>query len=463
MFMCILKPLSFAITFSLLLTSMSMTNPSHADSSIPGDSDDQSIQNQVANEGHRIIVKYRDGAAKSMAAFKTMADRISNSTGRAMTHMHSTGTGAQVFELNETLTTEELQGIIQEIENDPTVEYAEPDILVQPFFTPTDPYYNEQLHYYDDKTGARLPDAWDITQGEGVIVAVVDSGYTKHEDLVGNLQLPGYDMIGDVKLSTDGDGRDKDAFDSGTYDAECKGITQNTWHGTHTSGTVAAVSNNIGVTGVAFKAKVLPVRVLGKCNAGWLSDFSDAIIWAAGGKLKGVPTNKTPAQVINLSLGAEKKTCSNTMQNAIHQARGLGATVVVSAGNENKNASGVEPGNCDGVINVASIDKKGNRAKFSNYGDVVDIAAPGVGILSTYNSGTTEFGSDNYMYMDGTSMSAPHVSGVAALLYSAKPDITPDEVEQVLKDTARPFPGKCDGCGAGLLDAAAAVKAVSSQ
>lgn len=454
---------SRTVSASLLLLGMLMTGFSLAagfpDGVPPGGGGEAgAVRAQLVDRADRIIVKYRQATAGT-ATITATTRQVSQETGHAMAHLGTTGTGAQIFTLEETLPREEVEGIVEAIDAYPDVEYAERDKRIFPLYTPTDPRYNEQWHYYEDTAGVRLPEAWDNARGEDVIVAVIDSGYTDHADLLGNLQLPGYDMLNDTGMSNDGDGRDPDAHDPGDWSPEC-GWDTSTWHGTHTGGTVAAVGDNgIGVIGVAFHAKVLPVRVLGTCG-GWMSEFADGIIWAAGGSLSAIPINPTPARVLNLSLGGLSNGCSQYMQEAVDRARQLGATVVASAGNDNMDAAGFEPANCSGVISVAATDRNGNRAGFSNYGGLVDIAAPGVRVLSTMNTGTTTPESDSYAYYNGTSMSTPHVSGVAALLYAIKPDITPDEVEQVLKQSARPFPGVCNGCGAGLLDAAAAVAAV---
>jgi serine protease len=169
--------------------------------------------------------------------------------------------------------------------------------------------------------------------------------------------------------------------------------------------------------------------------------------------------------VLNLSLGGTGS-CDTTTQNAINSARSRGAVVVVAAGNSNVNASNANPANCAGVITVAATGRSGGKASYSNYGANVDVAAPGgdsgAGILSTLNAGQTTPAADNYAYYMGTSMATPHVAGVAALMLSKNPNLTPDEVEAKLKSSARAFPAACSGCGAGIVDAAAAVNAVSA-
>jgi serine protease len=201
------------------------------------------------------------------------------------------------------------------------------------------------------------------------------------------------------------------------------------------------------------------VRVLGKCG-GYTSDIADAIVWASGGTVSGVPANANPAEVINMSLGGGGS-CSTTYQTAINGAVSRGTTVVVAAGNSNTNVSSSVPANCANVIAVAATTSAGARASFSNYGTGIDISAPGQGILSTLNSGTTVPGTASYASYNGTSMAAPHVAGVVALIQSVAPTaLSPAAIESLLKSTARPLPGACSGgCGAGIVDADAAVTA----
>jgi len=186
-------------------------------------------------------------------------------------------------------------------------------------------------------------------------------------------------------------------------------------------------------------------------------------------EVPGVPNNPNPAQVINMSLGGDGA-CSMTFREAIDDALRTGATVVVAAGNADMDARNYQPASCPGVIAVAATNRTGSKAYYSNFGDVVDLAAPGGetdvesydGVLSTLNSGQQEPVGDDYEFYAGTSMAAPHVTGVAALLYSLDPSITPNEVEMILAETTREFPGRCDSCGTGILDAGAAVRGVYS-
>ena len=428
---------------------------------------------QTHHNTDRIIIKYKNTSPLSTASTLSpvIMNQISQQAGTQLQHLRHMATGGQVMQFNAHKTPAQINQILNALATDSNIEYAEPDLLLQAKLTPNDSRYSEQWQYFEAAAGLNLPQAWDITQGQGAIIAVLDTGYRPHQDLAANI-IGGYDMISSATIAQDGNGRDADATDPGDWEpaGACfngSPASNSSWHGTHVAGTIAAVSNNnIGVAGVAFNAKILPVRVLGRCG-GYTSDIADAIIWAAGGNVAGVPVNPNPADVINLSLGGSGN-CGITTQNAINSARNAGATVVVAAGNENTNASSSTPANCQGVVAVAAINRNGGKAYYSNFGDVVDVAAPGGdgrsgaanAILSTLNSGTTTPGNDRYAFYQGTSMATPHVSGAAALLYALNPAITPTQVEATLKSTARAFPATCNQCGSGIVDALAAVNAI---
>src|SRR5690606_35071991 len=160
--------------------------------------------------------------------------------------------------------------------------------------------------------------------------------------------VAGYDFISDASIAGDGNGRDSNPQDEGDWENPYP----SSWHGTHVAGTIAAVTNNAkGVAGVAFGARVQPVRVLGH-GRGCTSDITDAIVWASGGTVSGVPANATPAEVINMSLGGGGY-CSSTYQNAINSAVSRGTVVVVAAGNSNANVANFTPASCSNVIAVA--------------------------------------------------------------------------------------------------------------
>jgi serine protease len=335
---------------------------------------------------------------------------------------------------------------------------------------PDDTRYGEQWDLFEATAGIRAPTAWEKSTGAGVVVAVIDTGVRPHVDLAAHL-VSGRDFISSTFTARDGDGRDDDPSDPGDWSTagQCYSgspANKSSWHGTHVAGTVAALTNNgLGVAGVAFGARVLPVRVLGRCG-GYSSDIADGMVWAAGGSVADQPANAHPARVLNLSLGGAGS-CSITYRNAIATVRGLGAVVVVAAGNGAMDVSNQQPANCPGVIAVAAVNRSGGRASYSNFGAGVALPAPGgdsdAGVLSTHNAGSTTPGADSYGSYRGTSMATPHVAATAALMLARNPRLTPDEVATRLQDSARPFPAACGQCGSGLLDANAAVDAAGGS
>lgn len=428
----------------------------------------------LAAPPQRLIVKYRLAplaAGRALAENQTVSD-LQIRAGVTMSRLRSTAGGAEVMRLDRELSRAELDSAIATLRANPNVEYVEEDQLLKAFLSPNDARYGEQWHYFEATAGINAPTAWDSSSGTGVTVAVVDTGYRPHADLAANL-LPGYDFISDAEVGNDGNARDNDASDPGdwTDPNECRAgdpAYPSSWHGTHVAGTIAGLTNNAaGIAGVAFNAKVVPVRVLGRCG-GFTSDIADGITWASGGAVSGVPANANPAKVINMSLGGPGS-CGSTLQNAITGARNRGTTVIVAAGNENQNAGNVNPANCSGVVVVAAVNRSGSRAYYSNFGSVVDLAAPGGdirvssanGILSTLNNGTTTPGADSYAWYQGTSMATPHVVGIAALMLAVNSSLTPDQIESLLKSSTRAFPGTCSQCGTGIINAATAVAAAT--
>lgn len=450
-----LYPTPFAFLLSLLLL-LSWSTSALADRTLSSNTD-------------QIIVKFNDDFIDGQGIAPGLARQINKS----LRYVRQTGGGAHVYKLNQREDVNQVVGFARAIQAIPGVSWAEPDHIMHPvaLASPNDQYYaGYQWHYYEATGGVNAPAAWaQFTGNESpVYVAVLDTGKTDHVDLAANL-VQGYDMIHDPFVANDGDGRDSDPSDPG--DAvkrnECgfgSRPSNSSWHGTHVSGTIAALTDNdIGVAGVTYnRVKVVPVRVLGKCG-GYVSDIADGIRWAVGETLGG-STNTNPAKVINMSLGGSGS-CAGEYQSAINAAVNAGATVVVAAGNSNANAGSFQPANCDNVITVAANDRQGNKASYSNYGGVVDLAAPGGetsptasnGIASTLNDGSKSPGGDIYAWYQGTSMATPHVTGVAALMYLKDSGLSPASIESLLKDTARPAPGSCSGCGAGIVDAGAAV------
>ncbi len=351
------------------------------------------------------------------------------------------------------------------------------------------------------------PTAWNITTGSSsVVVAVLDTGIrADHPDLAAKL-LPGYDFINTASVSADGDGRDSDPSDPGDFTAagQCgtgSAAEASSWHGTQTAGLIGAATNNgAGMAGVGYNVMLLPVRVLGKCG-GFDSDIIAGMLWAGG--LSNSPNqNPNAAKVINLSLGAVSS-CSPSYQDAINQLTAAGVVVVAAAGNDGLAVG--SPANCSGVIAVAGVRHAGTKVGYSDLGPEVAIAAPAGNcvnssgtclfpLLTTSNTGTStpvanSAGGAAYTNGDtdptlGTSFSAPLVAGTVGLMLSANPALTPGQVLTYLKSSARPFPATGAGpgvaacmapsttaqgsecycttstCGAGLLDAGAAVASV---
>jgi len=364
----------------------------------------------------------------------------------------------------------------------PDVEYAQPNYIFQISAVPNDPGYAQQWHYFDNGSGAgqvpggiNLPQVWDSNKGSSsVVVAVIDTGILpNHPDISGSPNLVGgYDMISDPFIANDGGGRDNDATDPGDAIAagECGPGSPpqgNSWHGTHVAGTVGVgnTNNGTGVAGINWSVQLQPVRVLGKCG-GTMVDINDAIRWAAGLPVPGVPTNTTPAKVINMSLGgASPCSASPATQSAINDAIARGVTVVVAAGNEASNAANFLPASCNGVITVAASDLRGRLVtRYSNFGPRVDILAPGGDTARDdnndgQNDGVLSMVQGGYARYNGTSMASPHVAGVVALMLANRPTLTPAQVLAELKAAALPRSAvECpQPCGAGLLNARAAL------
>ncbi|MGW7129126.1 S8 family peptidase [Streptomyces bobili] len=425
----------------------------------------------------RLIVGYKSAAAEASSNQAAEADAAAKGkeTGEDLDFERRLGTGAALVDLGSGLTGADVADVVAEYRADPQVAYVVPDRLNTAKADPNDTEYAKQWDLYEAAAGMNVPGAWTTATGTGVTVAVIDTGYVAHTDLAANI-VGGYDFIADTAVSVDGNGRDSNPADPGDYYAanECgSGIpaSNSSWHGTHVAGTIAAVTNNSkGIAGIAHGAKISPVRVLGKCG-GYDSDIIDAITWASGGTVSGVPANTNVAKVINMSLGGDGA-CTSATQSAINAAVSRGTTVAVAAGNENDNVANHSPGNCNNVISVAATSRTGAKASYSNYGSLVDISAPGGqtstgtanGILSTLNSGTKTASTESYAYYQGTSMATPHIAGLVALMKSANSSLTPAQVETAIKSNARALPGACSGgCGAGLADAAKTVQAVSGS
>ncbi|HYM85233.1 MAG TPA: S8 family peptidase [Pseudoxanthomonas sp.] len=478
----------------------------------------------------RLIIKYKAGTLAAtnvqdkLASVRSAAGRAdvkqSLATGGKVsvplgaTHVRRLALGADAVRLSRKLTAAETSKLLAEIRADASVQYVQVDRMmraiddvsapasmtaaitasamsarVTPNLVPTDPFYaTYQWHFFNPNGGINAPAAWDISTGADVVVAVLDTGIlAAHPDMgSGTHILAGYDFITDAFVSRRAtDDRVPGAADLGDWNpvaGECGAgspVRNSSWHGTHVAGTMAELTNNgVGGAGVAYDAQVLPVRVLGRCG-GYTSDIADAIAWASGASIAGVPDNANPAEVINLSLGGSGA-CEAYEQDAINAAVANGSTVVIAAGNSNGDSANFSPGNCNNVIDVGATRITGGRASYSNYGSLVDLSGPGGGgsadtgnggwdgyVLQAGYNGTTTPTSGAYTYSGfaGTSMASPHVAAVAALVQSAliandKEPLTPAAMEALLKETARPFPVTIPAStpiGTGIVDAKAAL------
>lgn len=431
------------------------------------DSPASTVPNDPPTESDRVIVKFHDPAAAETTKEKVVEEAAENALSETKApevseKVKSTAEQADVLELDRELDEAEQKKLVAEIQADPAVEYAEADRLASSSWMPNDVYTPYQWTLLPAQGGVNFPGAWDVSRGNGQTIAVLDTGITSHPELNSKV-LPGRDFINDTALSRDGDLRDANPQDQGDWSAagECSAAARpSSWHGTHVAGLAAGVTNNgAGISGAAPGAKILPVRVLGKCTNGWVSDIADAVTWSAGAAVAKQPANKNPASVINMSLNYPGE-CGATMQNAINSAVNRRVPVVVAAGNSAVNAGGTAPANCANTIVVGASDNAGNTASYSNTGAVVDVLAPGgtaqFPMLSTVNGGTTTPGAATYGNLYGTSMATPLVSGTVAMMKQRDPAITPARVEQILKSTASGRLGSLN------LNPSAAVRTVAS-
>ncbi|MFV2057960.1 MAG: S8 family serine peptidase [Thiohalomonadales bacterium] len=368
---------------------------------------------------------------------------------------------------------------IQALRRRSDVEYAGPNLIRRALRVPNDTDYGRQWNL----GFINLPQAWDITtgtakNGTSVIVAVIDSGVLlNHPDMVGQL-VSGYDFVKDVNYSADGDGLDADPADPGdrpvcNVAAGCFMTTSSSFHGTHVAGTIAARSNdNTGIAGVSWGAKIMPIRVLGREGFGTSFDVMQGVLYAAGLLDSQAPPTQI-ADIINLSLGGP---IPDAFEEAIFgDVRAAGVIVVAAAGNEST-SSPVYPAAYDGIISVSAVDANEHLAPYSNFGSSIDVTAPGGRILlgpmnqkivdkAIYSSlgddssGAIRFA---YGYYQGTSMAAPHVAGVLALMKAVNPALTPADIDAKLRAGELTddlgFSAKYNGFGWGLINALKAVK-----
>jgi serine protease len=475
------------------------------------------VQSAAAQAEARVIVKFRS-SSKAVLAAGSSADRqvlqqagtLGTRHGLALLDGPMAGPRLQVIRASGMTSA----ALAARLATDSEVEYAVPDGRKRAHAAPTDPYFPGK------HSGGALPQyvasinaltAWNKTTGNAeVIVAVLDTGIrSNHPEFRGKV-VPGYDFVSDTNISNDSDGRDTDPADPGDWvtDAESRSgpidlrgcdVSDSSWHGTQTAGLIGAATNNgVGISGIGRHVRIMPIRVLGKC-VGHDSDILAGMRWAAGISVPGVPDNPSPAKVISMSLGSSG-TCDSAYQAAVDEVRARGVLVVASAGNDSGAVNA--PANCTGVVAVAGLRHIGTKNGYSSLGKEVTISAPAGNcvnlageclypLISTSDTGKTSPSCPTYTgggtdYAVGTSFSAPLVAGTLALMVSANPSLSVDEYISRLKTSSRAFPNigaeggipycvspatatsqdECyctkSTCGAGMLDAAAAVAATSS-
>lgn len=355
---------------------------------------------------------------------------------------------------------------VKALQREPTVEHAEPNFIRRLHLTPNDPYYGLQWHYPQ----INLPLAWDITTGSpAVVVGVVDSGILlSHPEFQGRL-VPGYDFISNAARSDDGDGIDPDPSDPG-YSG---GLSR--FHGTHVAGTVAAAGNNaVGVAGIGWSLRIMPLRAVNEAG-GTAYDIRQAIRFAAGLPNDSGTVPAQPADVINLSLGGSG--FSFLDQQTITEARQRGVVIVAAAGNESS-AVPSYPAAYEGVVSVGAVGIRKTLASYSNFGPTVDLTAPGGdygdfngdgwfdGVWSTCGDDSAGTIVPVYCLSMGTSMAAPHVAGVIALMRSLNAGLGPTQIDALIGSGGMTedlgVAGRDDQFGYGLIEARKAITIAAS-
>lgn len=503
----LLAPLAFALTLASPPAQASATTPDGPSYGLivrlkPTAATASREQAQRAPR-ERLASAFEGARERALAATAGLGEASLRQVGRA-----------HLMRWDRPLPPEQAQRLAEALRSQPDVESVDFNTRERRLDTrPSDPRYAEQWWLQAQASGSnglpRMPTAWDVSTGVPVSglpfvpVAVLDTGALfDHPDLQGKW-LAGYDFVSGVAEANDGDGRDADASDPGDWVSSSDAgqstfsgcsVEDSSWHGTLIAGQIAAATNNaLGVAGLNWQARIVPVRIAGKCGAE-VADIVDGMRWAAGlpvcrttasdGSCAAYyPANPNPARILNLSFGGSAA-CNSTYQDAIDDIRAVGAVLVAAANNESSPSVG-RPANCRNVIAVAALNRDGFKATYSNFGSAITVSTVGGdprslgrcgpalgddGILSTGNLGSTSPGEHGYLAVSGTSFSTPVVAGVASLMLARNPNLSVDQVIAGLRASARPHvsvpklgncsasnEGRCQcttsTCGAGIVDA----------
>ena len=394
------------------------------------------------------IVKFKEDSVESAtSSLQTQGIYTENKLGLGVNLVSTSALSTQSFTIAQADSTEadSTLELIANLRERDDVLYAEPNYIYQLNLEPNDEHYKLQWHY----PTINLPGAWDITTGNNkVVVAVLDSGITSNKDFNCNRTVKGYDFI-----DMDRDPSDDDLVQ----------------HGTHVAGTIGVCSNNTtGVTGVDWNAKLLHARVCGNQGC-FLSSLILGLQWTTGlmNNIAGLPKNNNPADVVNMSLGGPG--LSRAMQETVNFLVKQDKIVIVAAGNQSNKAELYDPAGLEGVITVGAINRNENIAAYSNHGYSLEIMAPGGQIFAESfeeKDGVLSTVKDGFAYSQGTSMAAPHIAGVISLMKAVNPDLNWAKATHYLQSTTNPInTSLCQkhGCGAGLVNAQAAVQAASTN
>ena len=428
----------------------------------------------VTAEETRLIIKLQPDGAKSALTRKARIEKAAGS-GSGVRHLRTMAMEADVVAVAGDASAAERA--VANLAGNPDVAFVQVDRRRRPAIN--DQYAGAEQYLSNAPGGIAATSAWNVTHGSSsIVVAVLDTGVRPHAGMAGRL-LPGFDMIDDPMTANDGGGRDGDASDPGDFVLASEATTDcpesfSSWHGTSVAGIIGANTDDaIWTAGIDWAARILPVRVLGKCG-GYDSDIVDGIAWAAGLDVPGTPVNPTPAHVINMSLGGAHG-CPPIYPLVFDAAfaRGVTRAIVVAAGNASTDVANDSPASCRGAIAVAASTLAGNLAAYSNFGAGITLSAPGGSfafqfgsIIALSNTGRTTPQDDAIAHIGGTSLAAPMVSATVSLMLAVAPALTPAQVRSILTSTAKPFPAGSDcsttRCGAGVVNTDGAVRAAAA-